>query len=353
MEVQASLRPLSGSAGDLERLLETWLAADHPPALTVRTSGSSGEPKDVALSAAAVTASARATIERLGGPGQWVLALPAHYVAGMQVLVRSLLSGVSVIALDDVADLPAATRRITHPRRYISLVPTQLHRMMADPTSRAALSTFDAVLLGGSAAAPALVEMAMAAGVSVVTTYGMSETCGGCVYDGTPLEGVDIRIDDGGRVLLAGPVLFDGYVAQPAFTAEVLRDGWLRTPDVGRMDEHGRLHVDGRADQVAVSGGVNVPLAAVERRLLEHPLLTGAAAVGIPDAEWGSRVVAVVTLSSQSRAPSLGELRDFVSAAHPRTWAPREVVVTDALPMLETGKLDRRELLKKVAGRRG
>jgi len=146
-------------------------------------------------------------------------------------------------------------------------------------------------------------------------------------------------------VLLAGPVLFDGYVGRPALTAEVLRGGWLHTPDLGRLDGAGRLEVLGRLDDVIVSGGANVPLAVVESRLRAHPAVRDVAVVAIPDAEWGARVVAFVVVDRDADAPSTEQIRDFVATAHPREWAPREVVLRAALPTLHSGKLDRQALL--------
>ncbi|MGI8701552.1 MAG: AMP-binding protein [Nocardioidaceae bacterium] len=349
MDSAPTFRPVAGAPDEVERLVAGWLAADDPPALTVRTSGSSGVPKDVALSRRAVTASAAATLERLGGPGQWVLALRPQYVAGLQVVVRSVLAGTSPVVLTERGGVAAATAALTHSRRYLALVPIQLHRMLASPTDTRALTGFDAVLVGGGAVRPELLERARRQAVEVVTTYGMSETCGGCVYDGVPLDGVSLQVDDAGRILLSGPVLFDRYVDQPALTAQVLRDGWLHTPDLGRLDADGRLEVLGRVDDMAVSGGVNVPLAAVHARLLDHPAVNQAAVVGVPDAEWGARVVAVLVPEAGVEQPRLDELRDFVSAVHPRTWAPRQVVFTDVLPALESGKVDRLLLQRELA----
>ena len=324
-----SLRPLVGQPLELYELLRRWLVEPDGPVI-VRTSGTSGQPKDVVLSAAALMASARAADARLGGPGRWLLALPTTYVAGLNVLVRSALAGQPpVVAAGSLAEAAAAMTG----RRYAALVPTQLHRLAASGELEA-LSGFDAVLVGGATLRPALAEQAAAAGVRVVETYGASETCGGCVYDGVPLEGVRVRIDDG-RVQLAGDVLFDGYADRPELTAQVLVDGWFATGDLGRM-ANGRLQVLGRADDVAVSGGVNVGLGAVTAALLSMPGIRDAVAVGVPDQEWGSRVVAVV-----AGATDLPAVRDAVAASLPRTWAPRSLVLVDALPLLDTGKIDR------------
>jgi len=319
--------------------LRDWLDEDDPEPLVVRTSGSTGEAKDVVLGRAAMLASARAALDRLGGPGQWLLALPGEYVAGLQVLVRSLVAGTEPVLLDEHATLDDAVAAMSHRRRYVSLVPTQLRRLLGRHTT--ALHAFDAVLVGGAAADRALLEGARRSGVRVVTTYGMSETCGGCVYDGRPLDGVDVTLDAHGRIHISGPVLFDGYAGRPELTESTLVDGRLRTRDLGAFDESGRLVVTGRVDDVVVSGGVNVGLGAVEHRVREHPQVEDAAVVGVDDAEWGTRVVAFAVTDGDL---GLDGLRDFVAERLPRTWAPRELVVVPALPLLDSGKVDRQRL---------
>ncbi len=351
MPAAASLHPVSGTPREVEQLLAGWLGEDSPAPLAVRTSGSAGEPKDVLLSAAAMRASATAALSRLGGNAQWVLALPAHYVAGLQVLVRSRLAATSPVVLGEHADLPAATRSLTDGRRYVSLVPTQLHRYLQDPEATEALSTFDAVLVGGAAASPQLLQRARDRAVLVVTTYGMSETCGGCVYDGLPLEGVSVALGEDGLIRLSGRVLFDGYAGRSDLTADALRDGWLQTADLGRFDEAGRLEVLGRVGDIVVSGGVNVPLTAVEHRLSAMPEVAQCAVVALPDQEWGSRVVAAVIVSDFP-IPDVSVVRDWVAAELPRSWAPREVVVFDRLPVTEAGKLDRRAVLDVIQHQR-
>lgn len=335
------LRPVGGPPERVWDALRRWWAdADGP--LVVRTSGSTGDPKDVLLARDALAASARASLDRLGGPSPWVLVLPVHTVAGLQVLVRSLLSGTEPV-LDDAS---AAGLAAAPPGAGTSLVPTQLHRL-----DRAGglpgLRHLGAVLVGGAALDPDLRDRARAAGVRLVETYGSSETCGGCVYDGVPLDGVRVRVAEDGRVELAGPVLFDGYAADPEATAAVLRDGWLRTDDRGRLADDGRLVVTGRADDVALSGGVAVHLLAVESAVRTHPAVADAVVVGVPDPEWGQRVVAVVV--PEGRGPSPRQLRDHVARTLPRAWAPREVRAVRALPLLPGGKVDRRSL-RRLSG---
>jgi O-succinylbenzoic acid--CoA ligase len=285
----------------------------------------------VLLSREAMRASAFATHDRLGGPGQWVLNLPPTYVAGVQVLYRSVLAGTEPIVFQGSF---AQTRRLVHGRSYVSLVPTQLVRLLEDADEVAALEDFEAVLVGGGPLRPEVRERAERQGVRVVQTYGMSETCGGCVYDGRPLDGVEIRIEEE-QVLLRGPMLFDGYEGEPERTAAAFRDGWFVTDDLGHWTPEGRLAVDGRADDTIISGGVKVPGPAVARALLTHPCVNEAEVVGVPDDEWGQRVVAVVTTSGPV---DLDELRDLVE---PRSWAPRGLVAVDELPLLPNGKVDR------------
>jgi o-succinylbenzoate---CoA ligase len=323
-----------GTADEILRLLRAWDAADDPAPLTVETSGSTGEPKRVVLSRAAMRASAEATAARLGGPGQWLLNLPPGYVAGLQVLFRSVRAGSEPVIQTD--DLASGAERLTGPRRYVSLVPTQLHRVLVDPGETKALSTFDAVLVGGASLDPHLREQAQDAGVHIVATYGMSETCGGCVYDGLPLDGVALKIGTDGRIRIGGPVVFDGYDGRPDRTRQVLEHGWFVTQDRGRIDEDGHLQVLGRVDDMVISGGVNVPANAVAARLRAHPDVRAAEVVGVPDDRWGQRVVAVVVGTLD-----LDGARDWVAGQHPRAWAPRNLVHVDALPLLGNGKVDR------------
>jgi len=235
-------------------LLQQWQAEQaEPEPLVIETSGSTGIPKRVALSRFAMQASASATHRSLGGPGQWLLALPASHVAGVQVLFRSVLADTEPVVLDEYDDLVAAAAAMSGPRRYLSLVPTQLTRMLTSDRDVAALATFDVILLGGAAIDPALRRAAADVGLTVVATYGMSETCGGCVYDGIALDGVALALAADGRIRIGGPVLFDGYDGQPDLTAEVLEDGWFLTSDYGRLDEDGALQVLGRVDDVGDS----------------------------------------------------------------------------------------------------
>lgn len=307
--------------------LGDWLAAVDPAPLTVATSGSTGVPKQVLLSRAAVAASAAATASRLGGEGTWILALPTTSVAGLMVVARSLLAGRKPVRLTTWGE---ALQEAGPAPRYTSLVPTQLHRALGTPDAEA-LAELDGILVGGAGIDAALLDAAAESGLTIVRTYGMTETCGGCVYDGRPLDGVGVRINPDGTVALAGPMLFDGYADQPPRSGE-----WFTTADLGTLDAEGRLTVIGRVDDIAISGGVNVPTRAVVAALRGQPGVEEIEVLGVPDAEWGERIVAFVVGEARLEA-----LRDAVD---PRTWAPRELVRLDALPRLASGKVDRLRL---------
>ncbi|MEV0801468.1 o-succinylbenzoate--CoA ligase [Kribbella sp. NPDC050281] len=306
-------------------------------AVVLTTSGSSGEPKGVLLSRDALLASAIATHARLGGPGQWLLPMKPYFVGGLQILTRSVVAGQTPVMLGESFTEAAAS--MAGSRRYTAMVPTQLARYL--DTDLDALRSFDAIIIGGAASPAPLKARAAEAGVTAIPAYGMTETGSGCVYAGEPLDGTSIALDHG-RVLIKGTTLFSGYRLQPGLTAEVLRDGWFRTQDRGEIVD-GRLRVIGRIDDVVISGGVNVTLTTVQARLLEHPGVKDAVVLGVPDSEWGTRVVAFVV-----GEPGRDELRDFVAEALPRTWAPRQVVALDTLPMLASGKVDRQGLLETV-----
>ncbi|ASU80266.1 AMP-dependent synthetase [Actinopolyspora erythraea] len=340
------------SLGAGEPLAEGEDSGDDPTALVIATSGSTGAPKGVLLSASALRSSARATHEHLGGAGQWLLAMPAHHVAGIQVLVRSVVAGLEPGVVDAREGFTAgAFAEAAEPllgtghRHYTALVPTQLSRLLDpanDPRGLRALRGFDAVLVGGAATAPALLERARAAGVNVVTTYGMSETAGGCVYDGTPLAGVGVHVEspEPGRISLSGPTLARGYRHSPGSAA--FEGGWFRTGDVGQWRGH-RLEVLGRADDMIVTGAVKVVPTSVERALVEHPDVREACVLGGPDPEWGQAVLAAVV--PERTAPDERELHGLVRQRLGAAAAPKRFLVVDELPLRGPGKPDKRALL--------
>jgi o-succinylbenzoate---CoA ligase len=326
-------------------------------AVIVGTSGSTGVPKGVELSAAALLHSARASLARIGArPGErWLCCLPATHIAGIQVLVRSLVSATDPVLADRADPKTVAASGCAH----VSLVPTQLRRLLdgGEGDRSTPLDGFRSVLLGGAAAPAGLLEAARAARVPVITTYGMTETCGGCVYDGVPLDGVRVKISEDDRIWIGGPVLFSGYLqgsprrmGPPRIgEAREAGDGWFRTGDLGRLDSAGRLSVLGRADDVINTGGHKVIPGEVAAALQGCPGVADVAVLGQPDPEWGERVVAVIAPADPGDPPSLELLRMRVRERLPGYAAPSSVVMVDALPVLPSGKHDlarlRRELL--------
>ena len=321
-------------------------------ALVVETSGSTGVPKRVALTTDALLASAAASESALGGPAQWVLALPTHYIAGLNVLVRSAAAETEPVAVPgdgfSAAGFVAACTRLLPPQaggpaRAVALVPAQLRTLLDDPAALAELRGFQAVLVGGQATPATLVDEAAEAGIRVVRSYGSSETSGGCVYDGVPIGATRVRVVDG-EVRIGGPVLADHYLGDPARTDErFVEDGgvrWFRTADAGEWDGE-RLSVTGRRDDVVVSGGVKVALGAVERVLREQPGFSDAVVVGAPHERWGEAPVAV-TASADDPADAIAAVgRELGRAAR-----PARVIRVDALPLLASGKPDRAALAR-------
>ncbi|WP_235434718.1 o-succinylbenzoate--CoA ligase [Mycobacterium heckeshornense] len=327
---------------------------DDDIAVVVTTSGTTGAPKGAQLTAAALTASAIATHARLGGPGRWLLALPAYHIAGLQVLVRSLLAGVVPVELDisagfDVNELPSAVRKLGGGRRYTSLVAAQLSKALTDPAATGALAEFDAVLIGGGPAPRPVLDAAAAAGISVVHTYGMSETAGGCVYDGVPLDGVRLRLAADGRIVVGGATLARGY-RNPVDPDPFAEPGWFYTDDLGALDDSGKLSVLGRVDEAISTGGLTVAPQPVEAALSTHPAVRDCAVFGVDDARLGQRVVAAVVVRHGCAAPTLDELRAHVARTLDGAAAPRELHIVDALPMRGIGKVDRQALARRLGG---
>ncbi|MDD4868486.1 MAG: o-succinylbenzoate--CoA ligase [Mycobacterium sp.] len=344
----------AGHDDETLRALRVGEPIDDDVAVVATTSGTTGAPKGALLAAAALTAAAAATHNRLGGPGTWLLALPPYHIAGIQVLVRSVLAGSEPVQLDvssgfDVTELPSAVRRMGSGRRYTALVAAQLAKALTDPAAAAALAELDAVLLGGGPAPRRVLDAAAAAGIAVIRTYGMSETAGGCVYDGVPLEGVRLRLTSGGRIVIGGATLASGYRnrVDPDPFAE---PGWFHTDDLGAFDAAGALSVLGRADDAISTGGLTVLPQPVEAALGGHPAVGECAVFGLADDRLGQRVVAAVVPAEGCAPPTLQELRAHVARALGATAAPRELHIVDALPRRGIGKVDRLALARRFGG---
>jgi o-succinylbenzoate---CoA ligase len=304
-------------------------------AVVIATSGSTGRPKAVELSGAALTASASASLRRIGTHPQqrWLCCLPTFHISGLGVLVRALLTGSDPVIAAAVSPQVLAASDCA----YVSLVPTQLRRLL---DAGKGPGQVQAVLLGGAAPGDTLLTDARAAGWRVITTYGMTETCGGCVYDFVPLDGVQVRITDE-IVEIAGPTLFTGYLGQPELTASVLADGWFRTADLGRWLPGDRLGIRGRADDVINTGGEKVVPGEVEAVLGTAPGVADVVVVGLPDPEWGEAVTAIVVPANPANPPNLAVLRSSVRAVMSAYAAPRRLVLVSQFPLLPSGKPDR------------
>jgi len=357
---EGALAPIPVDNERQSRLLTTALRVgediDDDVALVVSTSGTAGAPKGAMLTAAALIASASATHDRLGGPGRWLLALPTHHIAGMQVLVRSVLAGTIPVELDvsagfDTAALPAAVEQLGTGRRYASLVAAQLAKALLEPAAATALAELDAVLIGGGPAPRSVLEEAAAVGIPVVRTYGMSETAGGCVYDGVPLDGVRVRVDSG-RIVLGGATLAKGY-RNPPDPDPFAEPGWFRTDDAGALDDSGVLTVFGRLDEAISTGGLTVLPQLVESVLSAHPAVADCAVFGVPDDRLGQRVVAAVVVAAGARPPALDELRAHVAQSLDSTAAPRELHIVEEVPRRGVGKVDRRALTDRFRATAG
>lgn len=330
--------------------------ADLPPGTVavVTTSGSTGVPKSVVLSRAALTSSALATAERIG-TGAWLLALPAAYVAGLQVLVRSLVQGREPAILAGrftPATFIAATGLMASAMgdepvpRYTALVPAQLHTLLdaadEDPAVAGAGRAYAAILVGGQSLPQPMRDRAAEHGWHLVRTYGSTETSGGCVYDGAALAGTELRIADG-ELQVSGPTLAEGYLGDAERTdAAFVRDGdgirWYRTGDAATIDADGILTIEGRLDNVIISGGVNVSLDRVERIVRGLHGLAGAVVVGVPDEHWGSVPVIV---AADPPEDALDGARAAAAAEIGVAARPARLVAVRSIPFLPSGKPDR------------
>jgi len=314
-----------------ERLLASMRIddpVDDGDALVVATSGTTGDPKGVVLTHDAVAASAFATSERLyvdPDSDTWLACIPLAHVGGLGVVTRALYTSTPLVVHDGF-DAGAVETAARDGATLVSLVATALRRIDA--------ALFRTIVLGGAAPPPSLPT-------NVVTTYGMTETGSGVVYDGVPLDGVDVRIDDDGTILLRGPMLLRCYRDG---TDPKDGDGWFPTGDAGAIDEDGLLVVHGRADAVIITGGENVWPDAVERVVRAMPGVLDVAVVGRPDPEWGERVVAVVVPRDTTRPPSLDDVRAAVKRELGAWAAPRQLAIVDELPRTSLGKVRRNEL---------
>jgi O-succinylbenzoic acid--CoA ligase len=304
-------------------------------ACVVESSGSTGIPKRISISTSALLHAARAGQERLGPLGQWLLTLPINFIAGQQVLIRSLLADQQPVIMNTA--LPFTTEAflrssllMTNPIRYTSLVPTQLAKLTAeaekDKVLLDTLKSFRAILVGGQSTPDELYDRAIGLGLKVVLSYGMTETAGGCVYDGVPLDGVRLKIAPDSRLLISGKTLAEG------------QDDWIFTNDLAELSPDGKLKIIGRADRVIISGGLKLSLERVEYLGSELTGVAEIAAVALEDETWGQRVGIAYVGSPEVADDIANQLAHLLGPA----GKPVRVIRVDKLPKLPTGKTDNR-----------
>jgi len=322
----------------------------HRAWVVVATSGVSGSPKLAELPRRALGSAVAGSLTALdlSAFDPWVACLSPAHMGGLLVLLRGALTGAPV----EVHERYDADRLLSEvpDGAHVALVPTMLRRLVASAQD---LSRLGALLVGGSALDPALRDAAARLGGRVVTTYGLTESCGGVVYDGIPFDGTDVRLSSAGEIELSGPTVMEGYRSDPVATAGAFTvDGWLRTGDLGELDAEGRLIVHGRSDDVIRSGAETVWPDEVEAALRSHPEVADVAVTGVPDREWGQRVVAWVVPVDRALPPSLDALREHCRERLARFKAPREMILLDALPRTASGKLRRAAVPRRAADQR-
>jgi O-succinylbenzoic acid--CoA ligase len=340
-------------------------------AIVCATSGSTGAPRGVMLTQGALISAAHAFGKRFGTNNRWVISMPVHRIAGTMVLVRSWVHG-SPFEIDpsvggarpfEAAAFAATTLRAQRQSNedgralMVSLVPTQIARLLeAGSVGLETLRAYDLILSGAAATPQPLLQRLRDEGVNVTISYGMSETCGGCVFDGMALDGVSISLgtkDDvePGRISISGPQIASGYRLRPDLDSLSFIDQRLVTHDVGKLDSSGLLHVLGRLDDVVIVGGVNVALSAIEAAIRHHPLIEDVAVIDVADELWGSLPVAyVVTRTAQVDKVNLeAQIRSAVANQISRAATPRSISFVNQLPMLDSGKIDRISLRLQAA----
>lgn len=306
--------------------------------LVVPTSGSQGSPKLVVLPPESLAASVSATEGALGS-GHWLLALPLTHIAGWMVVARASAAGAQLASCSascNPAEFSLAASSLPAGSRFTALVPTQLGRILADDEASDHLATFDAVLVGGAACPKSLRNTAAERGVTLVRTYGMTETAGGCVYDGVPLPGVSLNVAESGRISLGGNMVAAGYAGAPSHEAFSTENGrrWHHTSDHGQLTD-GVIRVLGRLDDAIITGGEKVHPLSVESALSDVLGLSDVAVVGAPHPQWGE---AVVVLTEEH--VSLDALKEALRESLPASHLPKKVILTP-VPRTATGKVDR------------
>jgi O-succinylbenzoic acid--CoA ligase len=308
--------------------------------LIVATTGSSGAKKSVALTAATLLASTKASLEFLHArPGQtWALLLPIHHIAGINVLIRSLELGTTPVDLRNASKFPTTD--------FSAVVPTQIYRALnGDDQMLAHLKSAQSVLVGGAKLDQSLLTQALDAGISIVRTYGMSETSGGCIYEGTPLKGVDLRLTDAGLIEISGAVLASGYIGNNELWSQIFDGQWFTTPDRGEIASDGTLRVLGRADDVYVTGGEKVSLVQVDEILSQAFASHHWCSVAVEDAQWGQRLVIAVGGADH---PALDQINSELEMRIGGFAKAKQLLTFDQLPTIGIGKIDRAQIIQQA-----
>ena len=306
--------------------------------IVVATTGSSGISKEVGLSAGAILASAKASNKYLGAEfgNTWSLLLPLTHIAAINVLARALELGTEPIDLrNHQGEFPRAD--------FTAIVPTQLFKALTgDDDLLKHLRDARAVLIGGAALSSELHLQAEAAGINLVTTYGMTETSGGCVYNGTPLDGVEIKITPDKLIAIKGPVVAHTYIGAPTLWETTFHDGWFTSSDLGRI-ENEKLIVEGRSDDVIISGGENISLSEIESSLHKHFPHKSFAAFAIKDQQWGDALHVAV---AGEGFPAESDVRSYLTEQFGRAGSIKGFLHLPELPLIGIGKVDRTTLIQ-------
>ncbi|MFM9151781.1 MAG: AMP-binding protein [Candidatus Planktophila sp.] len=308
--------------------------------LIVETTGSSGTKKSVALTSAALLASTRAALDFLQArPGQtWALLLPIHHIAGINVLIRSLELGTTPVDLRNAAEYPATD--------FSAVVPTQIYRALnGDQKLLSHLKAAKFVLVGGARIQEDLLVQALDAGISIIRTYGMSETSGGCIYEGTPLNGVKVKISEEGLIQISGSILASAYLNHKNLWSQQFDGTWFTTSDLGRIDDDGTVEVLGRADDVYVTGGEKVSLVEVVETLEKTFPLQQWSAVAVADAQWGQRLVIAVVGADH---PTLDQIGVHISKVIGEFAKPKQLLTYAQMPTIGIGKIDTLSIVKRA-----
>ena len=326
---------LEGSGPALSTSEVSAKKIDKSIAMVVSTSGSTGEAKSVAISSAALIASINACHKYLGAtPGDsWSLLLPTNHIAGLNVIIRATALGTRVVDNRNVENYIDTD--------FISIVPTQLHKALTtDAKLLEHLTAAEAVLVGGGPISEKIKKDAASKHIKIVTTYGMTEMCGGCIYNQKPMDGVEVRISTSGLIQLSGSMMASGYLSASGQVSQIDKNGWFESNDLGEVS-NGLLKVLGRADDVIISGGEKISLALVEEMIAKIYPAQELITFAMQDEVWGQQLCVGSTSEIQ-----VGKLRQTLGPI----FTPKKIYLFDQIPKTAIGKLDRKKAVELAKG---